>query len=148
MSLDFTDDQSTLVQVMAWCRQATSHYLSQCWPRSVLPYGVIRPQWTWTCLITMTVSFSVPNGWVTYGVPIVRILEENQPYDKKTSCMNLQRPSEYIWHDRFRSILAQVMACCLTVSSHYLKQCWLIMTGTLWHSPVTNFTRNVHEVNA
>ena len=30
MSLDFTDDQSTLVQVMAWCRQATSHYLSQC----------------------------------------------------------------------------------------------------------------------
>ena len=45
MSLDFTDDQSTLVQVMAWCRQATSHYLSQCWPRSLSPYGVIRPQW-------------------------------------------------------------------------------------------------------
>ena len=31
MSLDFTDDQSTLVQVMAWCRQAASHYLNQCW---------------------------------------------------------------------------------------------------------------------
>ena len=45
MSLDFTDDQSTLVQVMAWCRQATSHYLNQCWPRSLLPYGVTRPQW-------------------------------------------------------------------------------------------------------
>ena len=45
MSLDFTDDQSTLVQVMAWCRQATSHYLSQCWPRSVSPYGVTRLQW-------------------------------------------------------------------------------------------------------
>ena len=30
---------------MAWCRQATSHYPSQCWPRSLLPYGVIRPQW-------------------------------------------------------------------------------------------------------
>ena len=25
MSVDFTDDQSTLDQVMAWCRQATSH---------------------------------------------------------------------------------------------------------------------------
>ena len=35
MSLDFTDDQSTLVQVMVWCHQATSHYLSQCWPRSL-----------------------------------------------------------------------------------------------------------------
>ena len=45
MSLDLTEDNSTLVQVMAWCRQATSHYLSQCWPRSVSPYGVIRPQW-------------------------------------------------------------------------------------------------------
>ena len=45
MSLDFTDDQSTLVQVMAWCRQAISHYLSQCWPRSLSPYGVTRPEW-------------------------------------------------------------------------------------------------------
>ena len=45
MSLDFTDDQSTLVQVIAWCRQATSHYLSQCWHRSMSPYGVTRPQW-------------------------------------------------------------------------------------------------------
>ena len=45
MALDFADDQSTLVQVMAWCRQATSHYLNQCWPRSLSPYGVTRPQW-------------------------------------------------------------------------------------------------------
>ena len=29
------DDKSTLVQVMAWCRQATSHYLSQWWPRYI-----------------------------------------------------------------------------------------------------------------
>ena len=27
MSMDLTDDKSTLVQVMAWCRQATSHYM-------------------------------------------------------------------------------------------------------------------------
>ena len=44
MSLDFTDDQSTLVQVMAWCRQATSHYLSQCCPRSQSPHCVTRQQ--------------------------------------------------------------------------------------------------------
>ena len=42
MSLDLTDDKSTLVQVMAWCHQATSHYLSQCWPRSLSPYGITR----------------------------------------------------------------------------------------------------------
>ena len=45
MSWDLSEDKSTLVQVMAWCRQATSHYLSQCWPRSVSPYGIIRAQW-------------------------------------------------------------------------------------------------------
>ena len=45
MPLDITDDKSTLVQVMAWCRQATNHYLSQCWPISLSPNGVTRPQW-------------------------------------------------------------------------------------------------------
>ena len=45
MSVDLTDDKSTFVQVMAWCHQAASHYLSQCWPRSLSPYGVTRPQW-------------------------------------------------------------------------------------------------------
>ena len=45
MSLDLAYGKSTLVQVMAWCHQATSHYRSQCWPRSLLPYGVTRPLW-------------------------------------------------------------------------------------------------------
>ena len=40
MSQDLTNDKSTLVQVMAWCRQATRHCLSQCWSRSVSPHGV------------------------------------------------------------------------------------------------------------
>ena len=59
MSLDFTDDQSTLVQVMAWCRQATSHYLSQCWPRFLSPYGVTRPQW---------VNSLTPGRWVILAI--------------------------------------------------------------------------------
>ena len=33
---DLSDAKSTLVQVMAWCRQVTSHYLNQCWPRSAI----------------------------------------------------------------------------------------------------------------
>ena len=62
MPWDLTDDKSTLVQVMAWCHQATSHYLSQCWPSYMSPYGVTRPQWVkdtkvyseltyWICLM-------------------------------------------------------------------------------------------------
>ena len=45
MPRDITNDKSTIAQVMAWCRQATSHYLNQCWPSSMSPYGVTRPQW-------------------------------------------------------------------------------------------------------
>ena len=61
MPMDLTDGKSTLVQVMAWCRQATSHYLSQCWPRSVSPYGIIRPQWVNTDLITWSWMLSSDN---------------------------------------------------------------------------------------
>ena len=54
ISLDFTDGQSTLVRVMAWCRQATSHYLSQCWPWTpvaiwchypTMSWWIIKPKW-------------------------------------------------------------------------------------------------------
>ena len=32
------DDESILVHVVAWSRQTTNHYLSRCWPRSMLPH--------------------------------------------------------------------------------------------------------------
>ena len=45
MPENFMKEKSALVQVMAWCHQATSHYMSQCWPRSMSSNGVTRPQW-------------------------------------------------------------------------------------------------------
>ena len=51
MPLDLSDDKSTLVQAMAWCRQATIHYLNQCWPRSMSPNGGTRPQRVYAFLI-------------------------------------------------------------------------------------------------
>ena len=57
ISPDLTKNKSTLVQVMAWCRQATSHYLRQCWPRFMLPNGITRLQWVnihkdWCAVLT------------------------------------------------------------------------------------------------
>ena len=60
MSQDLTD-KSTLVQVMAWCCQATSHYLSQCWFSSLSPCSLwlghnelnclsFRCSWSIACL--------------------------------------------------------------------------------------------------
>ena len=34
------DNKSALVQERAWCCQAASLYLSQCWPSSMSPYGI------------------------------------------------------------------------------------------------------------
>ena len=40
-------------------------------------------------------------------------------------------PSDAIRQQGTESTLAQVMACCLTAPSHYLNQCWLIISNVL-----------------
>ena len=45
LSLELGYDKSILVQVMAWCRQATIRYFSQFWPSFMSPCDVINPQW-------------------------------------------------------------------------------------------------------
>ena len=52
MPSDPTDDKSTLAELMAWRRQATDHYLRQCWPSPILRYGITGPCVTtaiWRC---------------------------------------------------------------------------------------------------
>ena len=39
------DDKPTLAQFMAWCREATKLYLTECWSKSLSPYGAMGPQW-------------------------------------------------------------------------------------------------------
>ena len=111
MSLDFTDDQSTLVQVMAWCRQATSHYLSQCWPRSLSPYGVTRPlgplapgKFEWNCRHVIFKQILVIDDWgISCEIALI--------------WMSLDFTDD-------QSTLVQVMAWCRQATSHYLSQCW------------------------
>ena len=54
--------------------------------------------------------------------------------------MKLLWPSDAIWWHRFGSTLAQVMACCLSVPSHYWNQCWPSISEVLWHLHDRNFT--------
>ena len=51
-------------------------------------------------------------------------------------------PSDTIWWYRSGSTLAQVMACCLTAPSHYLNQCWLIISKVQWHLSEGIFVRD------
>ena len=50
MPQNLTNEKSTLLQIMDWCRQVAIHYLSQCQHISMLPYGITMSQWgiiTW-----------------------------------------------------------------------------------------------------
>ena len=58
ISLYLTADKSALVQVMTWCPQAASQYLSKCRPRSMSTYGVTRPQWVSKLFIIFTTLLS------------------------------------------------------------------------------------------
>ena len=96
MQWDLKDDKSTLLQVMACCRQATSHYLKQWWPSSTPPCSVTRPQWIELIL------------WIDIWY---------------TSC---EIGFWWVWQNHIdgKSTLLQVMAWCCQAASHYLSQCW------------------------
>ena len=51
MPQNILNDKSTFDHVMAWCRQATSHYVNQWWSKFMTPYAVTRPQCVKTVMI-------------------------------------------------------------------------------------------------
>ena len=109
MSLDRTEGKSTLVQLMAWCRQATSHYLSQRWPRSVSPYGVIKPQW-------------VLSHWLLGDMSVIKsmffnIIIQNNRLDSRCGIALRWMPQNL----NNKSTVVQVMAWCHQAPSHYLS---------------------------
>ena len=95
--------KSTLIQVMAWCHQAAFHYLNQCWLGSLMTYEATRPQWV------KLKSFFVTFNWH----------------------IDPEAPRGSIWHHRYWTSLAQIMAWCLMAPSHWMNQCWLSSTTSL-----------------
>ena len=166
MPMDLTDGKSTLVQVMAWCRQAPSHYLSQCWPRSLSPYVVIRPQWAidikrvWLLMWWLLALPSYMHLWyqlcrlnaymsstgVSSDILVLKIGRKLMKIERKFKHLYMYTEIKSaphchaIWHHRTWSTLVQIMACCPTAPSHYLNQCWQFIIDVLWHSSESNFT--------
>ena len=56
-------------------------------------------------------------------------------------------PSDAMRRQRTEFTLAQLMACCLTAPSHYLEQCWLIISKVLWHSSEGIIMRRSEDTN-
>ena len=81
--------------------EATSHYLSQCWPRSMSPYGLTRPPWVNTrtqgisshCIDLDPDSIQRCHLTISIGNPIVEI---KRCYDHIISTMEFTIPVR--WH--------------------------------------------------
>ena len=65
-------------------------------------------------------TFTTDTPWPTCKSNIVLALVQ--------ILVNSLWPSDAIWRQGSRSTLVQVMACCLMTPSHYLNQCWLIIS--------------------
>ena len=85
-------------------------------------------------------SSAAPYGWHW----LFRLYSSFLPMEKY--CISLW-PSDAIGRQRTESTLAQVMACCLTAPSHYLNQCWLIISKVLWHSSEGIIMRRSEDTN-
>ena len=73
-------------------------------------------------------------------------LKQTNIFCSRCVLVNSLWPSDAIWRHRSGSTLVQIMVCCLTAPSHYLNQCWLIISEVLWHSPEGNFTWNAQDM--
>ena len=101
MPQDLTDDKSTLVQVMAWCRQATSHYMSQCWLSPLSPYGIARPQWVevWLGHVSVIIGHATFHGYVPkWASGFVNVYFPYNRSSNYTPCFNEVERGVYWYH--------------------------------------------------
>ena len=61
MSWNLTDYMATLAQAMTLCRQTTTHYRIQYWPRFMSPHGTTRPHWVLMRCPLCHFKFSIHN---------------------------------------------------------------------------------------
>ena len=129
---------------MAWCRHASSHYLSQWWSRSMSPCGVTKPQWVKWFFYTIELGWSlflccVYFCWdLTLWLTSVNfIFSEPKPVQcnicnrrfKNIPALNghmrlhggyFKKVRHFSWpgnaymHQQTRPSLLQLIACCLT----------------------------------
>ena len=66
MLQNLTNEKSTLVQVMAWCHQAPSHYQSQCCPWSMSVWYQFKHYLNWQLIVNSTFQNKLLN-WIKEG---------------------------------------------------------------------------------
>ena len=109
--------------------------------------------------ISLKISLKfVPKGPINNIPALVQIMAWRRPGDKPLSepmmaslpthiCVTRPQWVNAIWRHESTSTLVQVKARCLMAPSHYLNQCWLIISKVQWHSSEGNFTTDTSATN-
>ena len=126
-------DKSRLVQVMALCHQTRCHYLSQCWPSSMSPYGIPRhkelPIWQQE---PMMVKILITGSQLVNSSPPG---ESSQKFaDSIFKCISMNKSFEFWFEFHWRLFLMvdlkrnqhwfREWLGAELVRNHYLNQCW------------------------
>ena len=113
MLLDITDaNMPTLVLVVVGYFQATSHYLSQCLPRSMSPYDDPGPQW-----VGKHAALHWPVG------------------PDSAICQNLSQLLIIMWTHKTicpNKYQEQIFQCCLTGKNQFSNRCWSFCQQWNW----------------
>ena len=148
-SLLLQDVQGALQEIMAkytWRNRSI--------PWLLMPWFFLSPcyqqHWYWLCRVSENGNtlHRRLNIWDILLICTQPIIKENHHYmyikfypsqvpvtDWNGLKFNSLWTSDAIWRHRSGSTLAQVMACCLTAPSHYLHQCWLVISKVPLHPP-------------
>ena len=145
--------KSALVQVMAWCCQAASHDMNQCWPRSMMPCSIKRPQWvkchslikvtstSVSCTGAPSTCYSTAGPHVIWRVPPAgeNSLEEETSFVKlprrQVSTWTLTTTLEYVAIDiLFAMVSIQNADCAWTIAPIFYS--WRVVLEaikTFWY---------------
>ena len=102
--------------------------LLPCTTKPILEPKLIDHQWG----PMITISWQSHNRNLSHQFSLFYL--SKIPFKSPRGWVNSLWPSDAIWWQRSGSTLAQVMACCPTAQSHYLNQCWLIISEVQRHS--------------
>ena len=126
--------------LMKYAEFASNYVGSNC-------HGFYRFQWQMDLVLHKVLTWCLQRNINVIEVHTCQIVCRRLPDDQTMICINSLWHRDAIRRQGTKSTLAQVMACCLTASSHYLNQCWLIISKVRWHSSEANIMRRSEDTN-
>ena len=142
-----------------WHHQMETFFTLLAFVRGIHQSPVNSPhkgQWRGALMFSLICAWT--DGWVNnrdagdlrchrvrYDITVMPSGDETEIFQQNQ--VNSLSPNEAIWRQGSMSTLVQVMACCLTAPSHYLNQCWLIVTKVHWCSSEGNFVWDITAIS-